>query len=289
MEFRVLFLIFFLSQVIYAHISTRYQNTKNYKVSETSVQSRTDYFGSIGACATFCNQLDTECDSFSSMYIEKDSSEDFRGYKCEFLYSNYTGYVTSATGWNLWQKKTSTSGARSVTSTSGQVPDPCPTVWRKWPLTGLSAQMSSVDAGSDAANAIDDVNTTSAVSSTGHSFPFFHLDIGRKIRLTKVSFLGGDSPRDNPIMNVDVRFGNNDNSNFDPNSKITNNERCGTYFGPAMVESQWIDVNCGFKDGLHGRYMSIQLLERFSAPDEKLEIKEIEIHGWGKTCLSDAD
>ena len=35
--------------------------------------------------------------------------------------------------------------------------------------------------------------------------------------------------------------------------------------------------------------MSIQLLERFSEPDEKLEIKEIEIHGWGKTCLSDAD
>ena len=92
-------------------------------------------------------------------------------------------------------------------------------------MIGLSAQMSSVDAGSDAANAIDDDNTTSAVSSTGHSFPFYHLDLGREIRLTKVSLLGGDSPQDNPIMNVDVRFGYNDNSNFDPNYKITNNER----------------------------------------------------------------
>ena len=75
-------------------------------------------------------------------------------------------------------------------------------------------------------------------------------------------------------MNVDIRFGYNSNSGFDPNSKITNNERweancymltrkfescllfttrCGTYFGPALVQSQWIEINCGFKDGLHGR------------------------------------
>jgi len=286
-------MLFYSSTFIYAHKSTRYQNTKDYRVSETSAQSRTDYFGSIGACATFCNQLNTECESFSSLYMDKDSSgsDNFRGYKCEFLYSNYTGYKTSASGWNLWEKKTSTSGARSVTSTSADVLDSCPTVWRKWSTTGSVTEMSSVDDGSDSANAIDDDNTTSATtrdgSSSGHSFPFFLLDIGRNIRLTKVSFLGGDSPQDNPIMNVDIRFGSNSNSGFNPNSKITNNERCGTYFGPALVQSQWIEINCGFKDGLHGRYLSLQLLERFSQPDEKFEIKEIEVYGWGKTCLTD--
>ena len=216
--------------------------------------------------------------------MDKDSSgsDNFRGYKCEFLYSkydptkiltgdglilifqsSYTGYKTSTSGWNLWEKKTSTSGARSVTSTSGDVPDSCPTVWRKWSTTGTWqcklmswkilwmsgswTEMSSVDDGSDSANAIDDDNTTSAItrdgeewrqsrsnfyvhvkfsgSFSGHSFPFFLLDIGRNIRLTKVSFLGGDSPQDNPIMNVDIRFGYNSNSGFNPNSKITNNER----------------------------------------------------------------
>ena len=35
------------------------------------------------------------------------------------------------------------------------------------------------------------------------------------------------------------------------------------------------------------RHLSIQLLERYSEPDEKFEIKEIEVYGWGKTCLSD--
>ena len=35
------------------------------------------------------------------------------------------------------------------------------------------------------------------------------------------------------------------------------------------------------------RYLSLQLLERFSQPDEKFEIKEIEVYGWGKTCLTD--
>ena len=37
------------------------------------------------------------------------------------------------------------------------------------------------------------------------------------------------------------------------------------------------------------RYLSLQLLERFNQPEEKLEIKEIEIYGWGTTCQSDAD
>ena len=119
--------------------------------------------------------------------------------------------------------------------------------WKMLWMLGSWTEMSSVDDGSDSANAIDDDNTTSAItrdgeewrqssnnfyvhvkfsgSFSGHSFPFFLLDIGRNIRLSKVSFLGGDSPQDNPIMNVDLRFGYNSNSGFNPNSKITNNER----------------------------------------------------------------
>lgn len=193
MEFRVLFFFCCWLQVIHAHSSTRYQNTKNYVRYQNSIKIKCNhhcaqcfrkflrplfkaeqitlevlehvqlfainltqvfYTNILFSKKSFCK----ECDSFSSMYLKKDSSEDFRGYKCEFLYSkydnpplkltkayilnvlSYTGYVTSATGWNLWEKKTSTSGARSVTSTSGQVPDPCPTVWRKWPLTGTGSR-----------------------------------------------------------------------------------------------------------------------------------------------------
>ena len=50
-------------------------------------------------------------------------------------------------------------------------------------------------------------------------------------------------------MNVDVRFGYNGNSNFDPNSKITNNERCETIkivtfvgWGEAVVVILFKDV-----------------------------------------------
>ena len=126
-------------------------------------------------------------------------------------------------------------------------------------------------------------------------------------------------------MNVDVRFGSNDNSNFNPNSKITNNERCETIkivtfvgWGEAVVVILFKDVEpilallLSKVNGLmltvdskmvsmegkknfklillklqNFRYLSIQLLERYSEPDEKFEIKEIEVYGWGKTCLSD--
>ena len=126
-------------------------------------------------------------------------------------------------------------------------------------------------------------------------------------------------------MNVDVRFGSNDNSNFNPNSKITNNERCETIkivtfvgWGEAVVVILFKDVEpilalllskanglmltvdskMVFMEGKKNfklillklqnfRHLSIQLLERYSEPDERFEIKEIEVYGWGKTCLSD--
>ena len=76
--------------------------------------------------------------------------------------------------------------------------------------------------------------------------------------------------------------------------------RCGVFYGPTLVPNQWIDIDCGYKDGILGRlitlsvrvghfscyllrYITIQLLERSVSPS-RLEIKEIEMEGWGRLC-----
>ena len=72
------------------------------------------------------------------------------------------------------------------------------------------------------------------------------------------------------------------------------------FYGPTLVPNQWIDIDCGYKDGILGRlitlsvrvghfscyllrYITIQLLERSVSPS-RLEIKEIEMEGWGRLC-----
>ena len=47
-------------------------------------------------------------------------------------------------------------------------------------------------------------------------------------------------------MNVDVRFGYNGNSNFDPNSKITNNERCETIKNSDKLDSNNLGMTFKF-------------------------------------------
>jgi len=106
--------------------------------------------------------------------------------------------------------------------------------------------------------------------------------------LTKVAILSGDDPFNNPLMNLDVRVGNTSNVGYDVNSKITNNIRCGVYYGPTVIPDQWVEIDCGFDDGIYGRYMSLQLQERFLVSgNSALHIKEVEIWGWARTCNRD--
>ena len=117
--------------------------------------------------------------------------------------------------------------------------------------------------------------------------------------------MGGDVSK--PLMNMDVRVGNSSNAGYDPNVKITNNVRCGVYFGPTLISDQWVEVDCGYKKGIYGRlkiltmlmhvhinanaenhtfrYLSLQLLERFG--NGALSISEVEVYGWGRTCNDD--
>ena len=103
----------------------------------------------------------------------------------------------------------------------------------------------------DAAFSIDQDNTTTAETSTSHAFPYLLVDLGRSMMVTKVAVMGGDVSK--PLMNMDVRVGNSSNAGYDPNVKITNNVRCGVYFGPTLISDQWVEVDCGYKKGIYGR------------------------------------
>merc|ERR1711915_955254 len=104
--------------------------------------------------------------------------------------------------------------------------------------------------------------------------------MGRSIRVTKVSVLGGSEPIKSPLMNLDVRIGSYNNKGHDVNSIITTNTRCGVYYGPTVIDNQWVDVDCGYEKGIYGRYISLQLLERNLVPhNSRLIIGEVEVSG----------
>ena len=50
-----------------------------------------------------------------------------------------------------------------------------------------------------------------------------------------------------------------------------------------MIANQWIEIDCGYKNGIVGRYITFQLLDRVTQPS-KLKIKEIEVEGFGRSC-----
>ena len=57
------------------------------------------------------------------------------------------------------------------------------------------------------------------------------------------------------------------------------------FYGPALVASQWVEIDCGYRKGITGRYLSIQLLDRsIPAGGGKLEIREVQIEGWARSC-----
>ena len=36
-------------------------------------------------------------------------------------------------------------------------------------------------------------------------------------------------------------------------SNISNSLRCGVFYGPALVENQWVEIDCGYRKGILGR------------------------------------
>ena len=111
------------------------------------------------------------------------------------------------------------------------------------------------------------------------SYPWIQVWFRRKMRITKVEILSGEEP----LMNLEVRVGDDDLSGTDGDTRMTGNTRCGMYYGPTLVEQQWVTVDCGLPRGLKGKYLTLQLLERFGG-NTPLEISQVDIFGWGRTC-----
>ena len=139
--------------------------------------------------------------------MDKDSagSDNFRGYKCEFLYSKYDPTKVLTDFYLSSYLVTLDTRHPQVDGISGRrrPPHPVPGVWPRpllmflipvplsggsgpsqvfghvklkpfyylflWML-GSTTEMSSVDDGSDSANAIDDDNTTSAITKDGEEW-----------------------------------------------------------------------------------------------------------------------
>ena len=83
-----------------------------------------------------------------------------------------------------------------------------------------------------------------------------------------------------PLMNLEVRVGDENLLNTDENTQMTGNERCGMFFGPTRVPQQWVDwtVDCGYPRGMGGKFLTVQLLDIFGG-NHPLEISELEIYG----------
>ena len=127
--------------------------------------------------------------------------------------------------------------------------------------------------------------TTTSFKTGESSFPWIKVDMKRLYLLTKVAILSGEEP----LMNLEIRFGESGlNMNYfsGGNERITEtNERCGMYYGPTLVPQQWVEVDCGFSQGIKGRYLYLQLTERYGG-NHPLEITTLELYGWGRACGS---
>ena len=107
-------------------------------------------------------------------------------------------------------------------------PEPeCPVVWRQWPHDNdtLGAWAMTMSGGSDAANAVDGDNSSISIAPNTKSYPYYQIDLGRGIRVTKVAILGGDNPVTHPMENLEVKVGNSSVAGWDGNVKITSNTR----------------------------------------------------------------
>ena len=215
---------------------------------------------------------------------------------------SYSSYLTGATGYTTWTKKTSSNLATpratpTVTPSTSSVPE-CPVVWRSsWPASGLGTDWTAryekwlpAEGDNKAENAIDGDNTT--LSQTiihqvaSKKYPYLYIDLGRSFRVTKVSVLGGDDLVLNPLMNMEVKVGPQETpDDYSCNNIVDTNPRCGVFYGPSLVPNQWIEVDCGYRRGMLGQYITIQLTDRFiPVGGRRLEIKEVEVQGWARSC-----
>ena len=127
----------------------------------------------------------------------------------------------------------------------------------------------------------DGMSSTS-VKTNSEAFPWIQVSMSQQLRVTMVALLSGEEQ----LMNLDIRVGDTDLSGQEGGGSmwISDNERCGKYFGPTLVAWQWVTVDCGYERGIPGTIVTLQLTERFR-PNNPLEVAELEVPGWGSICV----
>ena len=125
---------------------------------------------------------------------------------------------------------------------------------------------------------------TSGVGGVDPPYPWIQINLKRMYLITKVAILSGAEH----LMNLQVRMANKQ-MNIGTTSISTHGTLCGVYYGPTLVNRQWVEVDCGLERGIKGKFLTLQLLDRYTA-NSPLEIAELEIYGWGRTCsINDPD
>lgn len=154
-------------------------------------------------------------------------------------YLSFTSYKASSSGWLLWEPRTTTSPARSVSSVTPAEPEPeCPVVWRQWPADNdtIGAWAMSMSESADVDKAVDGDNSTVSISPSSKAYPYYQIDLGRGMRVTKVAILGGDNPDTHPMENLEVKVGNSSITGWDGNVKITSNTRFHRIFDSSNLQ-----------------------------------------------------
>ena len=109
-----------------------------------------------------------------------------------------------------------------------------------------------------------DGDSTTFIHSRIHNYPWISVDFGRSFRITKVYIQGALNINHHPLNNVEVRVGaRRAESPYDdsrPGDELLyGNSQCNVFYGPALIANQWIEFDCGFKQGILGR-LDIYLL-----------------------------
>ena len=131
-----------------------------------------------------------------------------------------------------------------------------------------------------ALSAIHDNDNQTSFKTKGHeAYPWIWVDLQRKYLITKLAIMSGEEP----LMNLDVRVGNEYLPAITEKSAYTQNTRCAMYYGPTLLSKQWVELDCGFPRGIKGKHISLQLTDRLEG-NNRLEITELEIYGWGRLC-----
>ena len=103
-----------------------------------------------------------------------------------------------------------------------------------------------------------DGDSTTIFDSSLQNYPWISVDLGRSFHVTKVFIQGANDVDNNPLNNLEVRVGGRRaESPYDDSRPgdilLFGNTQCNVFYGPALIDNQWIEFDCGYKQGILGR------------------------------------